>query len=80
MMNPLWEALARALTFRLLYERRNIGEVRAFLRAEVQLGLECPDSRGLFILDSQVSLGCISKGRSSLPSINREFERTLGNS
>ena len=85
-MNPLWEVLARSLKYRLLFKRRapnprhiNIGELRAFLRAEVILGLEQPGSRDIFALDSQVCLGCISKGRSSSPSLNKELEKTLGN-
>ena len=86
LMNPLWEVLARSLKFRLLFKHRagsprhiNIGELRAFLRAELQLGLEQPHSRDLFGLDSQVVLGCVTKGRSSSPSLNKELEKSLGN-
>ena len=84
-MNPLWEILARAFQYRLLFKRKckrprhiNIGELRAFLKAEVALGLELPRSREIFGLDSQVVLGCLAKGRSSSPCLNRELERTLG--
>eukprot|EP00438_Fugacium_kawagutii_P003415 Skav211329 [mRNA] locus=scaffold3120:27024:31484:+ [translate_table: standard] len=84
--NPLWEALATGLKYRNVFLRKvtsrrhiNIGELRAFLRMELILGLDEPCSRELFGLDSQVVLGAAVKGRSSSPSLNWELAQSLPN-
>ncbi len=84
-VNPLWTVLARCLTYKLLYKKSatgsrhiNIGELRAFLATEKKLGVKYPSTRGLYGIDSQVVLGCVVKGRSASPSLNREMEKSLG--
>ena len=85
-MNLLWEVLAKSLEFRVFHKKRsktkrhiNIGELRAFLlEAERLAGADSPCNRDIFALDSQVSLGCLVKGRSASFALNLELERTLG--
>ena len=83
--NPLWTVLARSLTYKLLYKKSatgsrhiNIGELRAFLTAEKKLAVKYPCTRGLYGVDSQVVLGCVVKGRSASPALNREMAKSLG--
>ncbi len=83
-MNPLWEVLCTALAFKPFLvdkskssRRINIGELRAFLAAERELGFSAPSSRELFGLDSQVVLGLLSKGRSASSSLNVELSRSV---
>ena len=83
-MNPLWETLAKCLSFRIFHKRRsktvrriNVGELRSFLAAEKKAGIDSPGSRDLFGLDSQVCLGALLKGRSASPALNQEMERNL---
>lgn len=80
-MNPIWQVLATSPQFRLFHKERsassrrfNVGEL---LKAERKAGLANPVSRSLFGLDSQVVLGCVAKGRSASPSLNRELERNV---
>ena len=83
--HPLWETLSLHLQFSLLGRivtsstRRhiNIGELRAAIRAEERVGLQYPGCRYLHLQDSQVSLGCMVKGRSSSKSLNFELRRSL---
>ena len=83
-MNPLWEVLCTALSFRPLLTQKakssrhiNIGELRAFLSAERALGFSAPGSRELVGLDSQVVIGLLSKGRSASSSLNMELSKSL---
>ena len=83
-MNPLWEVLCTALSFRPLVTQKsrssrhiNIGELRAFLSAERTLGLSAPSSRELIGLDSQVVIGLLSKGRSASSSLNLELSKSV---
>ena len=55
----------------------NVSELRAFLRSERCQGLRRPDSRGLRASDSQVSLGCVQKRRSSSAALNQELKQSL---
>lgn len=75
--NPLWEKLAKSLTFKLQFKqsasshrRINIGEVKSVLKAEKLHGLKDPCSREIYGIDSQVALGALLKGRASSPAIN----------
>ena len=82
--NPLWEALATSLEYKLLYKEAargprhiNIGEVRGMLKAEKILSSKCSGSRDIYGMDSQVGLGALSKGRSASPSLNAELSRSV---
>ena len=83
--HPLWEELCSALQFAQLGStvqvkvRRhiNIGEVRAAVRGEDEVGLRFPGHRYVHLQDSQVSLATFVKGRSSSPSLNRELRRSV---
>ena len=55
----------------------NIGELRAALRAEARLGRLHPGARYLHLLDSQVALGALVKGRAASPALNYELTRSL---
>lgn len=84
--NPFWETAAECLNYELLFKRAspaprhiNIGEVRSFLFAERILGKEKMSTRDIFGLDSQVSLGCLIKGRSVSKGLNRELKKSIGN-
>ena len=76
-MHPLWEVLLRCPEYKLNWKAQsnrrrhiNVSELRAFLRSERQQGLHHPESRSLRASDSQVTLGCIQKGRSSSVALN----------
>ena len=84
-MHPAWEEVVASQHFEQLGStvssrgRRhiNIGEVRAALQAEADEGDRHPDSYYIHLQDSQVSLACLLKGRSSSRSINRELKRSV---
>ena len=85
-MRPLWEVLLRfpkcKLCWKAWSERRrriNMSELRAFLRSERRQGLRHPESRCLRASDSQVTLGCVQKGRSSGVALNQELQQSLAN-
>lgn len=77
-MHPLWEEIVSSKTFekfgrvmqRPRRQRINIGEVKAALDAELLQGREEPNSYYIHLQDSQVSLACMVKGRSSSTEIN----------
>eukprot|EP00438_Fugacium_kawagutii_P002050 Skav230092 [mRNA] locus=scaffold3264:40338:47439:- [translate_table: standard] len=82
--HPLWEVAARGLQYSLSWKRRckkqrhiNIGEVRAYLRAEEIAGEEEGDVKVAVGGDSQVACGCICKGRSASSVLNRELRKSL---
>ena len=84
--HPLWQKLAVCLQYTEVYrkatsQRRhiNIGELRSFLRIEERAVAERPESHLLAAGDSQVALGCLAKGRSGSPYLNRELQASLGN-
>ena len=69
-MHPLWETLIRFPSYGLCWKckssrRRyiNVSELRSFLRSERRQGYHHLESLGAS--DSQVTLGCVLKGRSS---------------
>ena len=82
--HPLFEILARCIPYKETWRQQhkkqvhiNIGELRAHLREESYLAPNSMSSRQLYGLDSQVSLGCLIKGRSSSKSLNQELLRSL---
>ena len=84
-MHPLWQEVVQAEVFapfgqvRKSKKRRhiNIGEVRAALEAERELGEREPDSYYLHLQDSQVSLAALVKGRSSSRHLNKEIRASI---
>ena len=84
--HPCWETLSRTLRFKQLGQTKypgkrrhiNVGELRAALAAESQVGRRWPSSRYLHLQDSQVSLACLVKGRSSSRALNVELRKSLG--
>lgn len=84
-MHPVWRDLATCLNFKhygktVTRSRRrhiNLGEIRSALAAERLFSLEHPGEFYLHLQDSQVSLACMVKGRSSSRSINVELKRSI---
>ena len=81
---PLWELFSRALTFREEWRSPhtrkvhiNLSELASHLREERRLCLRYKSFRCLYGLDSQVSLGCLVKGRSSSRGLNRLLQQSL---
>ena len=83
--NPLWEQLCQALEFDAFGPTQtvkgsrhiNIGELRAALKAEAKVGRLHPSTRYLQLLESQVALGALVKGRASSRALNFELVRSL---
>lgn len=84
-MHPLWEEVVASQRFEQLGKtvtttsRRhiNVGELKSALEAERQEGQRHPDSYFVHLQDSQVSLACLLKGRSSSRALNRELKRSI---
>lgn len=81
--HPLWEVAARALQYKVVWKRKarrsrhiNIGELRAYLKAE-HLGGAAGDVRLAIGGDSQVVCGAVCKGRSASTALNRELQKSL---
>ena len=84
--NPLWETLAEVLEYREIFSTAasrprhiNVGELKAVIRAESRLGRMHGSTRELFGIDSQVTLGCLIKGRSSSRSLNQVLAQSVPN-
>ncbi|CAE7216755.1 unnamed protein product [Symbiodinium sp. CCMP2456] len=82
--HPLAEAAARVPAYKCLWRREyrnrvhiNVAELGAYLREEARVAGRYVASRPLFGLDSQVSLGCLCKGRSSSGVLNRMLAASL---
>ena len=82
--HPLWTELAKSRKYRLCWKRKsakrrhiNIGEVRAFLRAERIGKVNGKATRLVIAGDSQVALGALLKGRSASAALNRELRASL---
>lgn len=82
--HPLWVLMARALKYKeswreqvRRYTHINVLELRAHLRHERRLAASLKSLRVLYGLDSQVSLGCLIKGRSSSCSLNTEMQKNM---
>ena len=83
-VHPLWEVLARCLTYRenwrLPVRRKrhiNVLELKAYTTEERRVCSNAKSLRVPFGLDSQVVLGCCVKGRSSSLALNAELRRTM---
>ena len=82
--HPLWELLARALTFSTQWRRAhtrsvhiNVAELEGHLREERTLCRQHQSFRCVYGLDSQVALGALVKGCSASKSLNRLLQRSL---
>ena len=82
--HPLWETAARCLQYDLVCKKRarggrhiNVGELRAYLLAEVDAARPGGDVRVPISGDSQVCLGAVNKGRSASPALNAELLKSL---
>ena len=84
-MHPLWEEVVSSQQFHVQeapIKRRgrshiNVGEVRAALRAELCEGRRLPSSYMVQLLDSQVAIAALVKGRSSSRALNREIKESI---
>ena len=84
-MHPLWEEAVSCCQFRQLGRKKrvqgkrhiNLGEVAAALQAEAVIAEREPEHYYIHLQDSQVSLACLVKGRSSSASINRLLRRSI---
>ncbi len=83
--HPLWQEAGEVLKFeqfgkvRKVQRKRhiNLGEVRAALAAEKLVGQTSPGHYYMHLQDSQVSLACMTKGRSASTAINVELRRSI---
>ena len=83
-VHPVWEQLARSLTYREEWRRQhpcadhgNIGEVRAYLREESRIAAGHVSARVAYALDSQVALGTVVKGRASSKALDAELMKSV---
>lgn len=84
-MHPVWEEISSSCQFRQygpvveVKKRRhiNLGEIRSALAAERRFALQRPGHYFVHLQDSQVSLACMSKGRSSSRHINYELQKSI---
>ena len=82
--HPIWVVLNTAGRFDLSWSRAakrrrhiNIGELRAFLKAEKISKIPGFPTRAGIGGDSQVALGAVLKGRSASPSLNKELQASI---
>ena len=82
--HPVWEVAARGLEYTVLWKQHcregrhiNIGELRAYLKAERLEASKGGDVRVPIGGDSQVAAGAICKGRSASMALNRELVKSL---
>ena len=75
--HPLWRKLLRSLQFRTCWVARgrpsqhiNVKELKAYLTLERNVAERCSSVRLLALLDSQVALAALLKGRSASPALN----------
>lgn len=86
-MRPVWEEIVVSKPFVPFGKTRrrrgrqhiNIGEVQAALDAEELQGREAPGTYYVHLQDSQVSLACLVKGRSSSKMINQKLRSSIPN-
>jgi hypothetical protein len=84
-MHPLWDEIVETKVFsqfgkvssRKGRQHINLGEVDAALDAEELQGRKDPGSYYVHLQDSQVSLACLVKGRSSSAAINRKLRKSI---
>ena len=82
--HPLWRKLLRSLQFRTCWVARgrpsqhiNVKELKAYLTLERDVAERCSSVRLLALLDSQVALAALLKGRSASPALNTLLRRSL---
>eukprot|EP00438_Fugacium_kawagutii_P000176 Skav214254 [mRNA] locus=scaffold2045:416029:421014:- [translate_table: standard] len=82
--HPLWCELAQVLQFQTKHRQRVVGrrhinilELEAVIELEHKLSLQHQDVRYLCGSDSQVTLACLLKGRSSSPRLNAVLSKGL---
>ena len=82
--NPLWEVVARGLTYHECWRRRirrqkhiNVTELQAFVEEEKRIANSTPSLRVPFGLDSQVGLGAVAKGCAASPSLNAVLQQSM---
>lgn len=82
--HPVWLALAQSFKYKLAFKkpcksRRHINllELESVLEVERLLGRRLHSLRYVLASDSQVTLACLLKGRSSSPSLNTLLQRSL---
>ncbi len=84
-MHPLWREVVRCCTFEaygpvVQADRRehiNLKELNAALQAEKKQGRSEPNSFFVHLQDSQVSLACLVKGRSSSWAVNSKLRKSI---
>ena len=84
-MHPLWHEVVTSQPFSQLGTTKrdgrrkhiNVREVRAALSAERDMGFRYPNSFYIHLQDSQVSLACMVKGRSSSPQLNQLLRESI---
>ena len=84
-MHPLWQEAVSTIQFQQLGKVRrprsrrhiNVGEINAALAAEVEAGKMRGDSHFVQLLDSQVALAALLKGRSSSASLNQPMKESI---
>ena len=84
-MHPVWEEVVSCEHFRPLGKTKkikgrrhiNIGELEAALDAEREIGRSGPGTYFVSLLDSQVALACLLKGRSSSSIMNKLLRRSV---
>ena len=84
-MHPLWKEVVCSCSFKAFgrtevaekKEHINLKELSAALRAERLQGRREPNSYYVHLQDSQVSLACLVKGRSSSWEVNKRLRRSL---
>ena len=82
--HPLWNLLATGLDYEFNWRRKIIGkkhinvtELDANLHAERRCAANLRHKRIPYALDSQVSLGCLVKGRAASSTLNGQLRRSL---
>ena len=83
-VHPLWELVARCLNYKEVFRKKhvsqvriNVGELRGFLQLKRRLCREHRSFRWLSLLDSQVSLGALVKGRAASQALNAELRKNV---
>ena len=82
--NPLWEVMARALTYTETWRKPvtkplhvNVLELRAHLYEERRLTASYQSKRIPYGIDSQVCLGAVVKGRAASKALNYEMRKSI---
>lgn len=84
-MHPLWQEAVSSLPFQKLGKVRrskrrqhiNVSELSSAIAAEQEMGKLHPSSHFVQLLDSQVALAALLKGRSSSPSLNHVMKQSI---